>query len=326
MEQRRWGDRPYYSLDHYFRSVYGEKIYKLALHAGCTCPVRDGTLDTRGCIFCSEGGSGEFASALPLTPEGEPSIREQLDMGMERISEKYHGRHCLAYLQPYTNTYGDPERLRGIYTALLSDDRVVGLSIATRPDCLSEPILQVLRALKQLFPEKALWVELGLQTIHPASIRYIRRGYDNSVFEEAAHRLHRLGIPLIVHTIIGLPGESREDLYSTIEYINTFPIFGIKLQLLHVLEGTDLAADYAARRFEVLTEEEYLDLLIGSLERLSPEIVIHRLTGDGPRSILLAPLWSTDKKNVLNHLHAEMERRGSYQGKRYAPSGDIVRL
>lgn len=322
MEQRRWGDKPYYSLDHYFKSIYGEKIYKAALHAGCTCPVRDGTLDDKGCIFCSAGGSGEFAAALPLTADGRPDVEAQLDLAMRRVADKFHGSHCIAYLQPYSNTYGDTAYLRNIYISLLSDPRVIGLSIATRPDCLPQDILSVLQELKERFPEKSLWVELGLQTIHPASVRYIRRHYDNSVFEEAVHKLKDLGIPVIVHCIIGLPGEGREQLYSTIEYINTFNVFGIKLQLLHVLEGTDLAADYDARAFEVLTADEYISLLSGALERLSPDIVIHRLTGDGPRNLLIAPLWSTDKKNILNRLHAHMESTGAYQGRRYtAPSG-----
>ena len=322
MEQRRWGDKPYYSLDHYFRSIYGEKIYKVALNAGCTCPVRDGQLDERGCIFCSAGGSGEFAAALPINEDGKPDVEAQLDAGMRRISEKFRGSHCIAYLQPYSNTYGDPVYLRNIYVSLLSDPRVVGLSIATRPDCLPEEIMSVLKDLKERFPEKSLWIELGLQTIHPASVRYIRRHYDNSVFEDAVHRLRSLNIPIIVHCIIGLPGEGAEQLYSTIEYINTFNVFGIKLQLLHVLDGTDLAADYDARLFETLSEEEYIALLRGALERLSPDIVIHRLTGDGPRNILIAPLWSTDKKNILNRLLSDMESHGSYQGKRFsAPSG-----
>lgn len=319
MEQRRWGDKPYYSLDHYFKSIYGEKIYKVALHAGCTCPVRDGKLDTRGCIFCSAGGSGEFAESLPFTEDGRPDVEKQLNTGMWRISKKYNGTHCIAYLQPYSNTYGDTDYLRNIYISLLSDPRVVGLSIATRPDCLPDEIIETLSELKVRFQQKSIWVELGLQTIHPASVKYIRRHYDNSVFEEALHKLAQIGIPVIIHCIIGLPGEGAEELYTTIEYINTFRVFGIKLQLLHVLEGTDLAADYEARCFETLDEAEYIRLLTGALERLSPDIVIHRVTGDGPKNILIAPLWSTDKKNILNHLHAYMEEHGSYQGKRYDP-------
>ncbi|MCR4641690.1 MAG: TIGR01212 family radical SAM protein [Lachnospiraceae bacterium] len=319
MLKRRWGDKPYFSLDHYFKSVYGEKIYKLALHAGCSCPVRDGTLDVRGCIFCSEGGSGEFAAALPLDAEGRPDIDAQLKDSLARIRDKFGGRYCMAYLQPFSNTWGDPERLNAIYRRLLEDERIIGLSIATRPDCLPPRILQILDELRHDYPEKALWIELGFQTMHPASIRYIRRGYDNSVFEKAVHELNGLQIPVIVHLILGLPGEDRTQMLSTIEYINTFPVFGVKLQLLHVLEGTDLAKDYAARRFEVLTREEYIHLLIDVLEHLCPEITVHRLTGDGPRRILLAPLWSTDKKGVLNGLHSEMDRLGSYQGRLWTP-------
>lgn len=315
MDQRRWDSKPYYSLDSYFRSVYGEKIYKLALDGGCTCPVRDGTLDTRGCIFCSAGGSGEFAARAETG--GRPDIEAQIAAGKELILSKFGGAHFVAYFQPYTNTYAEISYLRDIFTRALMPEEIVGLSVATRPDCLGTEVLDLLRDLKQLFPEKFIWIELGLQTIHPASIRYIRRGYDNTVFESAVCRLHDLQIPIIVHTILGLPGESREQMLSTIEYLNTFPIFGIKLQLLHVLKDTDLAADYAARKFDTLSRDEYVDLCIDCIEHLSPETVIHRLTGDGPKSILIAPDWSSDKRSTLNLLLKEMERRGSYQGSQY---------
>ncbi len=315
MDQRRWDAKPYYSLNSYFRSVYGEKIYKLALDGGCTCPVRDGTIDTRGCIFCSAGGSGEFAAGT--AERNHPDIEAQINAGRELILSKFSGAHFVAYFQPYTNTYADVRYLRDIFTRALMPEGIVGLSIATRPDCLGDEVLDLLRDLKSLFPEKFIWIELGLQTIHPASIRYIRRGYDNTVFETAILKLHDLQIPIIVHTILGLPGETREQMLSTIEYINTFPIFGIKLQLLHVLKDTDLAADYAARKFDTLTRDEYIDLVIDCIEHLSPETVIHRLTGDGPRSLLIAPDWSLDKKATLNLLLKEMERRGSYQGCQY---------
>ncbi|MBR3306762.1 MAG: TIGR01212 family radical SAM protein [Lachnospiraceae bacterium] len=321
MEQRRWGDKPYYSLDHYLKSMFGRKIYKVALNAGCTCPVRDGTLDTRGCIFCSEGGSGEFAASFALKEDGSPDVEAQLEAGLKLIADKYNGSHCIAYLQPYSNTYGDTERLERLYHSLLSDERVAGLSIATRPDCLPDEIMRVLKDLKAAYPEKLLWVELGLQTIHRKTVKYIRRGYETSVFEDAVHKLSDLQIPVIVHVILGLPGETAELMYSTIEYLNTFRVFGIKLQLLHVLRGTDLAADYEARNFDVLTLEEYVELVIGCLERIDPEVVIHRVTGDGPADLMIAPMWSRDKKRVLNMLHARMDARGSYQGKLYFPVG-----
>ena len=320
MDQRRWDAKPYYSLDSYFRSVYGEKIYKLALDGGCTCPVRDGSIDTRGCIFCSAGGSGEFAARS--ISDGRPDIEAQIASGKELILSKFGGAHFVAYYQPYTNTYADIPYLRDIYTRALVPDEIVGLSIATRPDCLGDDVLALLKELKELFPDKFIWIELGLQTIHPASIRYIRRGYDNSVFESAVLRLHDLSIPIIVHTILGLPGESRDQMLSTIEYLNTFPIFGIKLQLLHVLKETDLAADYDARLFDTLSRDEYINLCIDCIEHLSPETVIHRLTGDGPKSLLIAPAWSTDKRGTLNYLLKEMERRGSYQGRQYHETPD----
>ncbi len=318
MEHLRWNGKPYYSLDSYFRSVYGEKIYKISLDGGFTCPVRDGSISDKGCIFCSAGGSGEFSAASLLSSE-RPSISEQIAAGKEFIRSKYSGNHFVAYLQPYTNTYGPIDRLRAVYTEALSDKDIIGLSIATRPDCLGPEVLSLLEEMRMAFPQKFIWIELGLQTIHPATIRYIRRGYDTSVFEAAMHSLMGLHIPVIVHLILGLPGEDRSMMLSNIEYINTFPIFGIKLQLLHVLKDTDLASDYAARKFDVLTRDEYIDIVIDCLEHLSPDTVIHRVTGDGPKSILIAPAWSANKKGVLNLLHSEMESRGSYQGRLYLP-------
>ena len=316
MSEVKWGSKPYYAFDEYCRRVYGEKVYKIAINIGCTCPVRDGTIHSDGCIFCSAGGSGEFAVA----GSGSTDLTEQLEEGKNRIHEKYNGQKFIAYFQPFTNTYGDPEYLRACYLSALSDEEVVGISIATRPDCLGPEICEVLSEVQQTYPNKSLWIELGLQTIHRETIQYIRRGYENSVFEDAVHRLHEMHIPVIVHVILGLPGEDRDHILSTIEYLNTFPIFGVKLQLLHVLVDTDLAKDYTDRKFETLTRSEYVRLVIDCLEHLSPEIVIHRLTGDGPRNLLIAPTWSTDKKNILNQLLKEMKLSESYQGKYY--SGD----
>ena len=314
MEKRVWDSKPYNSLNYYFQNRYGEKIYKIALDGGMTCPNRDGVIDTRCCIFCSRGGSGEFA--VPIDRE-HPDIRAQLEEGKKRLSSKYAGAHFVAYFQPYTNTYAPITYLEEIYTAALEEEMVVGISIATRPDCLSLDVLNLLRDLKERYPEKFIWVELGLQTIHRETARYIRRGYETSVFEEAVRKLQNLQIPVIVHVILGLPGETRQHMLSTVEYLNTFPIFGIKLQLLHVLENTDLAVEFENRVFDVLTMEEYINIVIECLEVLSPDLVIHRLTGDGPKESLIAPTWSTNKKKVLNTLLGEMKTRDSWQGKRY---------
>ena len=318
-----WGVKPYYSLDYYFKSIYGEKIYKIALNGGMTCPNRDGVIDTRGCIFCSKGGSGEFAA--PIDNMGgtvEEGVRASMAEAKQRISTKV-GKNVryVAYFQAYTNTYAPVDYLRSLYTAALEDPEVVGLSIATRPDCLSEDVLILLDELGTEYADKFIWVELGLQTIHRQTAKYIRRGYELDVFEDAVRKLNGLSIPVIVHVILGLPGESQQDMLATVEYLNTFRIFGIKLQLLHVLEGTDLAKDYEARAFETMTMDEYIDMVIRCLERLCQDIVIHRVTGDAPRNELIAPLWSTDKKRVLNTLLQEMTSRNTYQGRLYENAG-----
>ncbi|MDD6202116.1 MAG: TIGR01212 family radical SAM protein [Lachnospiraceae bacterium] len=305
-------DKPYYSLDEYCKKTYHEKLYKISLDAGFTCPNRDGTLDTRGCIFCSAGGSGDFA-----TKTAGKTVSKQIDEGLLLFRGKKTGNRFIAYFQAFTNTYAPVEHLRALYTEALSHDRIAGISIATRPDCLGEPVLQLLNELRLLFPEKFIWIELGLQTIHEKTADFIRRGYPLSVFEDAVARLHAIHIPVIVHVILGLPGETEEMFYETIRYLNRFPIFGIKLQLLHVLSGTDLADYMTSVGFPVLMQEEYLSLLMNCIALLSPDIVIHRLTGDGPKDLLLAPLWSLNKRNVLNTLHKEMKEKNMYQGKYY---------
>lgn len=318
MEVRRWTGKPYNSLNHYFMSVYGEKIYKVAINGGMTCPNRDGVIDTRGCIFCSKGGSGEFAA--PINAEN-PDITSQLEVAREKVKDKVKDGKFIAYFQPYTNTYATVEYLEKVYTEAISPDDVVGISIATRPDCLSEDVLQLLVKIREAFPDKFIWIELGLQTMHRKTAQYIRRGYETAVFEDAVKKLNEVQIPIIVHVILGLPGESRQDMLGTIEYLNTFPIFGIKLQLLHVLKDTDLAVDYENRLFETFTMEEYIDTLIDCIEHLSPNIVIHRVTGDGPKNILISPLWSGNKKKVLNTLLKEMDERDTWQGKKYENLG-----
>lgn len=318
-----WDHKPYYSLDYYFKSIYGQKIYKVALHGGMTCPNRDGTLDTRGCIFCSQGGSGEFAA--PINSQ-DPNIPEQLANARARISQKIANARYVAYFQPFSNTYAPVDYLRKIYTAALDQEDIVGLSIATRPDCIPDEVLDLFDELNQKYEDKFIWVELGLQSAHRKTAQYIRRGYETSVFETTVKKLHDHHIPIIVHVILGLPYETREDMLGTIEYLNTFPIFGIKLQLLHVLKGTDLATRYMDGEFDTLTKNEYISIVISCLEHLSSDIVIHRVTGDGPRDLLIAPTWSTDKRGVLNTLIKTMLDNNTYQGRLYndSRSFDII--
>lgn len=275
-----------------------------------TCPNRDGTLGSRGCIFCSAGGSGDFAGSR------QDSITQQIEKQAASIRQKRGVAKFIAYFQAYTNTYAPVDYLRKIYTEAISHPDIVAISIGTRPDCLGEDILQLLDELNQ---KKPVWVELGLQTIHETTARYIRRGYPLSCFEQAVSELRKRNLDVIVHTILGLPGESKNDILSTIEYLNHRDIQGIKLQLLHVLKGTDLAEDYLAGKFQVYSMEEYLELVIDCLEHLNPEIVIHRLTGDGPKDLLIAPLWSSAKRTVLNTLHRECKLRHAFQGKQYKP-------
>lgn len=306
-EQRKsWNGKPYRSLDYMLRERFGEKVYKVTLNGGMSCPNRDGTLGTRGCIFCSEGGSGDFAADVSL------SVTEQIESQIALLSGKRPIQKYIAYFQAYTNTYAPVEYLRKIFKEAMSHPRIVALSVGTRPDCLGEEVLDLLEELNRIKP---VWIELGLQTIHEKTAQYIRRGYRLSCFDQAVENLRKRNIEVIVHTILGLPGESREEILETMRYLNKKDIQGIKLQLLHVLKGTDLAYDYLAGRFHVYEREEYLALLIECLENLDPEIVIHRITGDGPKDLLIAPLWASRKREVLNLLHHQMKEQNSYQGK-----------
>lgn len=301
-----WGEKPYHSLDYEMKQRFGEKVYRLSLNGGMTCPNRDGTAGTGGCIFCSAGGSGDFAAPAILP------ISEQLRMQKELIAKKRPVHKYIAYFQAYTNTYAPVEYLERIFLEAISDPEVVALSIATRPDCLGDEVLALLHRLNQIKP---VWVELGLQTIHEDTARFIRRGYPLSCFAAAVTQLRAIGIEVIVHVILGLPGEYRDAMLQTCNYLNTCDIQGIKLQLLHILKHTDLATYYTETGFPVMTQEAYITLLIDCMEQLSPKIVIHRLTGDGPGALLIAPLWSQSKRAVLNNLHAELKRRGTWQGR-----------
>ena len=305
---RNWNGKPYYSFDSMLKERFSQKVYKVALNGGMTCPNRDGTLGSRGCIFCSAGGSGDFAG------NKEDPISVQIETQAQRLREKRNASSFIAYFQAYTNTYAPVSYLREIYTEAIDHPDIAALSIGTRPDCLGKEVLDLLEELNH---KKPVWVELGLQTIHEKTAAYIRRGYPLSCFAAAVKELRKRKLDVIVHTILGLPGESREDILETISYLNHIDIQGIKLQLLHVLKGTDLAEDYLAGKFRVYTMEEYIDLVIDCLEHLSPEIVVHRLTGDGPKELLLAPLWSSAKKTVLNTLHHQCKVCGAWQGKQY---------
>lgn len=302
----RWDGKPYYSLDAYLKETFGEKVYRLSLNAGFTCPNRDGTLHTRGCIFCSQGGSGDFAAAPAASVSG------QIAAAKSRIAPKTHCRKFIAYFQAYTNTYGPVSDLRRIFMEAAACADIVALSIATRPDCLPEPVLQLLSELSRQIP---VWVELGLQTIHESSRQFLRSGFSLSCFEEARKHLKEREIPVIVHVILGLPGETKKQMLETIDYLGALGIDGIKLQLLHLLTDTDLYEYYRKHPFPLLEFEEYCQLICDCIEHLPPEVVIHRLTGDGPKKLLAAPLWSSSKKQVLNRIHQAMKERGTWQGK-----------
>lgn len=318
-----WDGKPYYSLDSYCKNTFGEKVYKIALDAGFTCPNRDGTLDNRGCIFCSGGGSGEFAAGS--AGQAHNSIAEQLCYGKTlfqgrltasgKLNPKKTGRLFIAYFQSYTNTYAPLTYLNKIYREALSQPYIAGISIATRPDCVSGEVCRLLEDIRRDFSDKFIWVELGLQTKHEKTAVFIRRGYRTNCFEGCIRLLHDSGIPSIVHVILGLPGENRLMQLETITYLNQMPIQGVKLQLLHILKGTDLYSLFLQGKCSVLTMDEYIHTLIACLELLSPGTVIHRLTGDGARNLLEAPLWSLDKRKVLNTLHQEMLRKETWQGK-----------
>ena len=284
----------YISANTYYRQKFGCKIYRLSLSGGMTCPNRDGTLGTRGCIFCSGYGSGDFAAH-------DEHIEKQIASAKQLVSGKTD-ESCkfIAYFQDFTNTYAPVEHLRRLFTEATAADDIVGLSVATRPDCLPDEVTELLCELNE---KKPVWIELGLQTVHESTARYIRRGYDLRVYDDAMSRLRACGIDVITHMIIGLPHETKEQMIQTAKYISDAGSHGIKLQLLHVLRGTDLQTEYERGAFDVLTLEEYIDILKGCVAVLRDDIVVYRLTGDGAKKDLIAPLWSADKKRVLAAVH-----------------------
>ena len=296
-----------YTLNQYLKETFGEKVYKLSLDGGFTCPNRDGTLGSRGCIFCSEGGSGDFAASRSLP------IQAQIEEAKALFSCKKTGTKYIAYFQAFTNTYAPVSRLETLYRESIQPPEIVGLSIGTRPDCLPD---ETLTLLAQLNKEKPVFLELGLQTIHEHTARFIRRGYPLPVFDSAVNRAHQSGLNTVCHLILGLPGESKNDIFETIAHINTLPLNGVKLSMLHVLKGTDLANLYQKSPFPIWEQDEYIDLVIDCLERLRPDIVIHRMTGDGPADLLIAPDWSKNKRAVLNGIHKRMKERNTWQGRK----------
>lgn len=295
----------YRSFSKAMEERFGSKVYKLSLDGGMTCPNRDGTLDSRGCIFCSELGSGEYAEPCCK------NVAQQLEKAKLRVSRKIDQGKYIAYFQSFTNTYAPVSYLEKIFREAISSPEIAALSVATRPDCLPSEVIDLLYCLNQ---EKPVWVELGLQSIHSQTIDYIRRGYSNACFEDAVRRLKAAGLEIIVHMILGLPGETRPMMVQTARYIGESGADGVKLQLLHVLEGTDLAVDYRCGRFDTLSLEEYILILEDCIRVLPPQMVIHRLTGDGPKARLIAPLWSGDKKRVLNEIRHAFQRDGLQQG------------
>lgn len=287
----------YTTLNNYLKERFGEKVYKIALNVGFTCPNRDGSIDTRGCIFCSKGGSGDFAESPDLT------ITEQIENGKKRLEKKIKNGKYIAYFQAFTNTYAPVERLRTIYEEAINHPDIVALSIGTRPDCLGDDVLALLDELNKIKP---IFVELGLQTINEDTARYIRRGYTLEVYDKAVADLHKIGTNVVTHIILGLPNESKEDMLNSVKYACKVTD-GIKLQLLHILKGTDLAKDYEQGKFEVLTLEQYTEIIKECVQIIPENVVIHRLTGDGAKKDLIAPLWSADKKTVLNTINRTLK-------------------
>lgn len=300
----------YYSYSRFLKEYFGDKIYKICLDGGFTCPNRDGTLSREGCIFCSEGGSGDFAESSSL------SITDQILHGRKQTSEKYQGQRYLAYFQAFTNTYAPLPRLRQLYEEAIRQESICGIIIGTRPDCLPEPVLQYMEDLQKK-ENKPVFLELGLQTCHDDTATFLNRGYPTEIFTDAVIRCHEHGLRVTAHTIAGLPGETSEMQYQTVEYLNKLPVSGIKISMLNLLRNTPLASWYQEHPFHILTMEEYVDLVIGYLERLRPDIVIERITGDGSRALLIEPKWILHKHLVLNTIRKEMKQRNTRQGIKY---------
>ncbi len=297
----------YYSLNNYYKERFGEKIYKLSISADVTCPNRDGTIGNKGCIFCSADGSGEFSA------KGE-NINSQIEQAKLLVNHKNKNGKYVAYFQSFTNTYAPINYLDKIFTQAINHNDIVGLAIATRPDCLGDEVLALLNSLNKIKP---VFVELGFQTSNENTALYIRRGYKNDCYINAVNNLKSLNINVVTHIILGLPYESKEDMLNTVKFISEHKTDGIKIHLLHILKNTDLEKDYNNKLFNTLELYEYIDILCNCIEILPKDIVIHRLTGDGPKKLLIAPLWSGDKKRVLNAINIALSKRNIVQGSKY---------
>ena len=295
-------------LNDFLKEKFNEKIYKVSLDGGFTCPNRDGKVSRGGCIFCSENGSGDF-TATKLK-----SIHAQIEEQIDLVSKKYKGDKYIAYFQNFTNTYAEVSYLRKIYEEALSHEKIVGLAIATRPDCLEDDVLELLAELNK---KTFLWVELGLQTLNDDVAKYFNRAYETEIYKEASEKLNRLSIKFVTHIIIGLPKEENDDYLKTAIFAQNCGTWGIKLHLMYVVKNTPLEKLYLNGDLKVNTKEEYVEKVVNVLENISSEIVVDRLTGDGDRETLVAPLWSIKKIDVLNSIHKELKRRNTYQGKLY---------
>ena len=300
-----WGEKSFNNIDYYLKEKFGEKIFKVSLDGGFTCPNRDVTLSYKGCIFCSESGSGEF------TGNRENSITNQINEQIKFLG-RGEDKKYIAYFQNFTGTYGNIEHLRSVYEEAIKHPNIVGLAIATRADCLSEEVLELLSE----FNEKThLWIEIGLQTVNDKTAEIINRGYKTEVFTEKMKELNKRNIKVVTHVIIGLPNENKNDVFSTIDYINEHKTWGIKLHLLYILKNTGLFEYYKSNPFEIMEKEEYISLITEIISRLDKKIVIHRLTGDAPWKDLYEPKWSTDKRGILNGINKFLKEKKIYQGK-----------
>lgn len=306
--QKDWNGKRFHNLNYFLRNKFGEKVFKISLDGGFSCPNRDGTISKGGCLFCSERGSGDFAG------DRDFSISRQFNDIKTMMSKKWKSGKYIAYFQAYTNTYAPIDVLKQKYEEALKQDGVVALAIATRPDCLGDEVLDLLEEINKKF---YVWVELGLQTCNDETARKINRGYKLEVFEDAIKRLKERNIDFVVHSIFGLPGETKEDMLKTVEYIAHSGAQGVKFHLLHLMKGTPLVKLYERGELEFLEEEDYIDLLCKSVEMLPQEMVIHRLTGDAPRDLLIGPMWSLKKWEILNAIDRTMEENDVYQGKKF---------
>lgn len=305
MSIRKWDQLPYQSLNYYLKQTYGVKVYKAAVNGGFTCPNRDGSKGIGGCIFCSGEGAGECAGSL------EDPIATQMQLEIQRLIQSHHAEKFIAYFQAFTNTYGPVDELQRKYSEALQDSRVVALTVGTRPDCLSDPVIELLQ---EIAKTREVWVELGLQTIHETTARHINRCYDLACFEDAMARLKKAGIKTVVHLIFGLPGETKAMMLESVRCVAVSGAWGVKFHLMHVLRDTVLAEQYARHQFSVLTQDEYLDLVVSAIRLLPPSMVIHRLTAEAPKDILVAPQWCIYKRQVLNDLHKKLKADQACQG------------